>query len=243
MVNLMDELDRFVDVYNKGCTYDLDNELILRWYPKRISKKMDVGNVLELGIGHGYSIREFDKIATDHLVLEGSGEVIRSFRERNPDLQYIQIVETLFESYKSENLFDNIIMGFVLEHVEDPTTLIEQYAKFLSPEGRMFIAVPNAESMHRRLGLLAGMLEKLDVLSEFDLKLGHKRYFTLTGLREMVAKSGLSIISEEGLFLKPFTTGQIHKLCLDKKVLEAMMFLGIQYPELSAAILVEVAYG
>jgi len=71
-------------------------------------------------------------------------------------------------------------MGFVLEHVDDPSAIIAKYTGYLEQNGRMFIAVPNSQSMHRRLGYMAGLMEKIDILSSADLQLGHKRYFSCT---------------------------------------------------------------
>ena len=234
--------DDFTDAYDPEFKYELDNRLILKWYPKRVALKMLSGNLLELGIGHGYSTREFAKIASDYVVLEGSERVIELFRKNNPDLNSIDIVQTYFEEYECKKTYHNIVMGFVLEHVDNPVEIIRKYKKCLHPEGKIFIAVPNSESMHRRVGNLSGLLDDMDSLSDADRQLGHQRYFSVSKLRNIAKQCGLMVLSEEGLFLKALTTGQLESLNLGNDVFEGFMQLGINYPELSAGLLVELTH-
>ena len=91
-----------------------------------------------------------------------------------------------FEDFETEERFDAIGMGFVLEHVEDPGLILRRYQDFLAPGGQIFIAVPNAESLHRRLGNFAGMLPDMTTLSPADEAFGHRRYFTAETLRDLV---------------------------------------------------------
>jgi hypothetical protein len=104
----------------------------------------------------------------------------------------------------------------------------------------LFIAVPNAGSLHRRVGVAAGLLSDIYNLSEQDRGFGHKRYFDCQSLTKLVNDAGLKIVTTEGLFLKPITTSQIKALALPPNVLEAFMKVGVAYPELSNAIYMEV---
>ncbi|MFW9882209.1 MAG: class I SAM-dependent methyltransferase, partial [Candidatus Thorarchaeota archaeon] len=212
--------------------------LMINWYPKRVIKELKKGNILELGIGHGFSTAIFSKAAKEYTVIEGSKKVIDEFHV-NFKLQNVKIIESYFETFDSVKQYDNIIMGFILEHVDDPDLIIEKYIKYLKKDGKLFIAVPNAESLHRRIGYEANLLENIEDLSEADLLLGHKRYFTVEKLIKLVDKPGLKIVSIEGLFLKPLTTEQIINLNLSQEILNGMMKIGVNYPELSAGILME----
>jgi 2-polyprenyl-3-methyl-5-hydroxy-6-metoxy-1,4-benzoquinol methylase len=108
-------------------------------------------------------------------------------------------------------------MGFILEHVDDPEQILRQYRSFLAAGGTLFIAVPNAEVLNRRLGHLASMLDDMSALSPHDQLLGHKRYFTVCSLKELVERSGYRMHRMEGIYLKPFTTRQIISLHLEAK--------------------------
>jgi 2-polyprenyl-3-methyl-5-hydroxy-6-metoxy-1,4-benzoquinol methylase len=234
-------LDAHVSAYTGKTLYDFDNKILLNWYPQRIVTNCKGSNsVLELGLGHGYTTNIFSKSFHRHIVLEGSSAVIQNFRVAFPECR-AEIVETYFEKFATTEKFDVIVMGFILEHVEDPYKIIDRYKDFLAPKGKMFLAVPNSEGLNRRLGHLAGILEDMDNLSENDLLLGHKRYYTVTSLTAEIQRAGCKINRMEGIYLKPFTTRQIISLNLDEKIIRALCEVGVDYPELSCGILAQIS--
>lgn len=230
-------LDTHVTIYEGHNPYDFDNSIILNWYPQRIlSRTKGATSILELGLGHGFTAQIFSKHFSRHVVLEGSRSVIENFQKHFPDCQP-KIVETFFEKFDSDEKFDVIVMGFILEHVDDPVQIIAHFRKFLAPGGKMFVAVPNAEALNRRLGHSAGLLRDLQELSENDVISGHKRYYTLRTLEQDVKQGGFEIESTEGIYLKPFTTKQIMSLNFDQKIIDALCAVGVDYPELCLGIL------
>jgi len=238
---MKNKLDVHVAAYKGENLYDFDNEILLTWYPQRIVENSKGGNsILELGLGHGFTTNIFSNNFDRHVVLEGSPAVIQNFKDKFPECN-AQIVETYFEEFDTEEKFDVIVMGFILEHVDSPFEIISRYKKFLSAGGKMFLAVPNAEVLNRRLGHLAGMLEDMTTLSENDLLLGHKRYYTVSSLSAEIARAGYQIDKMEGIYLKPFTTSQIISLNLDEKVIRALCEVGVDYPELSCGIMAQIS--
>lgn len=238
---MSNKLDEHVVAYQGDNLYDFDNEILLTWYPKRVVKHAGLkGSLLELGLGHGFSTDIFSKHFSEHLVLEGSPAVISNFREVHPDCS-AKIELTYFEKYDSEQRFDVIVMGFILEHVDDPLHILRHYRHLLAPGGKMFVAVPNAEVMNRRLGNLAGMLDDMSALSENDHLLGHRRYYTIDSLAKEAAQAGYNVDRLEGIYLKPLTTGQIVSLQLDRRIITALCDLGVSYPELSCGLLAEIS--
>ena len=237
----MNNLDENVNAYKKEFEYDFDNDIMLKYYPKRIIEKLVEGSFLELGLGHGYTISEFLNKVDSYTILEGSPAVIENFSINEPDLfKKVNIIETYFENYEADQKFDNIVMGFILEHVENPDLILEKYKKFLKPKGKIFIAVPNAESLHRQIGFYAGYMKDLKKLSDADLLLGHRRYYDKNELVELAKRHNLKIKSVEGIFLKPLMTSQLQSLNLSKEIINGMLEMGKKYPELSNAILMEL---
>jgi SAM-dependent methyltransferase len=237
MTNL---LDNYVAAYERNNPFDFDNEILLNWYPRRIlSLARSRGTILELGLGHGFSTNLFSQNFERHVVLEGSPAVIGNFRKLYPECK-AELVETYFETFETQERFDLIVMGFILEHVDDPVDIMRRFRKFLKPDGQMFIAVPNAEVLNRRFGQAMGMLPDIAKLSDYDLLLGHKRYYTADSLRSDVAAAGYAVENMEGIFLKPLTSQQLQSLHLDRSVLDAMCQVGIAYPELSCGILSQI---
>ena len=104
----------------------------------------------------------------------------------------------------------------------------------------MYVTVPNSESLHRRFGVAAGLLGDINALGAGDLALGHKRLYTVQSLQELVEQAGYTPVRIEGLFLKPLTTSQLTQLKLPDSVLQAMLKVGVAYPELCAGLLMEI---
>jgi 2-polyprenyl-3-methyl-5-hydroxy-6-metoxy-1,4-benzoquinol methylase len=236
----MENLDKYISSYNAGFEYTFDNTIILNWYPRRILEKSPKSaKVLELGIGHGYSFKWFSENFESYTVIDGSPAVIQKLLKEFPETK-AQIVESYFEEFQTDEKFDVIIMGFVLEHVENPASILVKYKSFLKPNGRCFVAVPNAECLHRRIGNAAGYLDNMFTLSEADLSFGHRRLYSVETLTQEIENCGYKITNKEGIFLKPLTTSQLKELKLSENIIQGMCHLGVKYPELSAALLFEL---
>ncbi|KLN60318.1 SAM-dependent methyltransferase [Kiloniella spongiae] len=238
---MANKLDTHIEIYNGGNLYDFDNGIILKWYPERIMARCaDAKSLLELGLGHGHTANIFSENFDRYLVLDGSSAVIDNFHEKYPDCS-AEIIETYFEEFDTDEKFDVIVMGFILEHVDDPKQIITRYKQYLAPGGKLFIAVPNAAVMNRRLGVLAGLLDDVKTLSDFDHISGHQRYYTVETLASEIKNAGFKVDIMEGLYLKPLTTSQMLSLNLDDKIIAGLCTLGIDYPELSCGLLAEIS--
>lgn len=234
------KLDSHVKAYQRQSIYDFDNLLQLRWYPNRIVKRVpSAKSVLELGLGHGVTTEIFNRHFERHVVIDASAAVIENFKQLYPHCNP-EIIQTYFEEFQSDERFDVVVFGYILEHVDDPVDVLSLFKPFLKENGRIFVTVPNAEVMNRRLGNLAGMLPDMTVLSEHDNLLGHQRYYTVETLKADIHEAGYTTIDIEGIYLKPFTSQQIISLNLDERILDAMCEIGIDYPELSCGLLAEI---
>lgn len=234
-------LDIHVQAYQGQNIYDFDNQIQLKWYPERIvSFSAGAHSLLELGLGHGITADVFGRHFKRHVVIDASPAVISNFRQRYPQSQ-VEIVESYFEKFETDERFEVIVFGYILEHVDNPVQILKHFQKFLAPGGRMFVTVPNAEVLNRRLGHLAGLLPDMQELSEHDLLLGHKRYYTVASLRKDIEESGYKIKRMEGIYLKLLTTNQMVSLNLDEPIIDALCQVAIDYPELSCGIMAELA--
>ena len=230
-------LDKHVSIYERQNDYDYDNSIILNWYPKRVlEQSVNSISILELGLGHGYTAEIFAKHFNRHVILEGSSAVIENYKNLFPN-STPEIIQTYFENFETDEKFDVIVMGFVLEHVDNPLQIMLHFKNFLNPNGKLFITVPNAEALNRRLGHYAGMLTDLQLLSENDIISGHKRYYTVNSLITEIKSVGFDIEKIEGIYLKPFTTKQMLSLNFDQKIITALCTAGIDYPELTLGIM------
>lgn len=221
-----------------GATYT-ENDLMLHWYPQRITSRLDPnGSILELGLGHGFTAAHFSAFARRHVVLDGSPLVIARFRQSHPDCSSV-IIETFFEQFDTAERFDAIVMGFVLEHVDDPAAVLSHYRRFLKPNGTLFIAVPNAKSLNRRLGFELGMIDDIYALNANDLALGHQRQYCVASLRAQVERCGYRIEHIEGIYLKPLPLKVLLGLDAPAANMQAMLRVGVDFPELCVAVLLQ----
>lgn len=237
MKNDRENLDEYATAYQTSFEFDLDNRLILDLYPRLVLENLShFGSLLELGLGHGISTHAFAGKFLRHVVVEGSAKVIDQFAARYPASQ-IEVVQAFFEDFSPSEAFDVVVAGFVFEHVDKPELLMSRLRTWVRPGGVIVVAVPNAHSMHRRIGFHAGLLSDLEDLSPGDLQLGHKRLYTMDSLVKLFQGVGLPTPKVMGLFLKPFTTAQLQRLGLSENVLDAMCKVGQSLPELCCAML------
>lgn len=238
-------INQDVSVYNDGNNiYRDENRLVSNYYTKRIIELVGCRSkkCLELGLGSGATVDILSQHFDKYVVLDGDRTLIERYKKRCPDTT-AEIIETYFEDYEMPGGgYDIIVLGHILEHVNDPHQILKKYTRFLLPGGKMYIAVPNAEALNRRVGYETGLLEDICKLSENDIRLGHQRYYTLETLRrEIMAQDvGLRITREEGIYLKPLTTRQMKSLNLSNEIFEGFFKIGRNYPELCMALLVEV---
>jgi SAM-dependent methyltransferase len=174
---------------------------------KCILRRAKGGRALELGCANGVMTRELAR-RFEHLdVVEGAERYAREARAIVPPRG--QVYNCLFEEYEPTGHYDVIVMAWVLEHVVDPGCLLKRADGWLSREGEIHIFVPNAESLHRRVGLQMGMLERLDVLNDSDMAIGHRRVYTWGRLADEIEAAGLRLVGMEGILLKPLPSAMV----------------------------------
>jgi len=233
------DLDHHIAAYGSGFGYAFDNNIISAWYPDRVMSSCPrEGQLLELGIGRGVTTAAFSQHFSHHVVVDGSVAVISRFRAQFPNCR-ADVKQSYFETFDTDERFDVIVMGFVLEHVADPVALLKHVRTFLAPGGRLFIAVPNGESLHRRFGHAAGLLPDMMALGKGDLELGHQRVYSVATLNADLTAAGWTTVRREGIFMKPLTTEQVVSLDLSPDIIRGMCIVGIDYPELCCALLFE----
>jgi SAM-dependent methyltransferase len=239
-------LDALTSAYGEQFKFYDENQVMLGWYARRIIRTIGARkhrSVLSLGIGHQVLpkaiIEGLGPQLSRYAIIEGSLEIIEAFRSATAIPLNTELMHLFFEEYHPTEKFDAIEMGFILEHVNDPGAVVRQYSQCLAPAGTLFIAVPNAKSLHRLIGYEAGLLDNLYQLSPEDIQLGHQRYFDYESLCQIVLNAGLKIVNVEGILLKPLTSGQLRSLNLSAAVVEGLLKVGVSYPEIGNAIFVE----
>ena len=84
--------------------------------------------------------------------------------------------------------FDTILMIAVIEHLKDPTIILGQISKLLSPNGKLIITTPTPiGGVIHSIGAYLGLFYK-------EAMADHKRYFTLKTLTPLILDGYLVII-------------------------------------------------
>ena len=112
-------------------------------------------NILELGPAEGIMTALLAPRNERLTVVEGAATFCEDLRRKFPQ---VEVVHTLFEDFRPKEKFNNIILGHVLEHVEDPIGILRLVKTWLKPDGRVLAAVPNSRSLHRQAAVIMGLL-------------------------------------------------------------------------------------
>lgn len=205
-------------------------------YSFEIAQRYLTGStLLEMGPAEGVMTDLLVTTEMDMTVIEGSSIFCDDLRKRHPG---IEVVHTLFEEYEPTKTFDNIILGHVLEHVQDPVDILKRAQKWLTPgSGKLFAAVPNARSLHRQAAVVMNLLEAEDALNEMDIHHGHRRVFNPESFRNCFYQAGLNVDVFGGYWMKPVSNKQIEEHWTPE-MLNAFMQLGERYPDIAGEIYV-----
>jgi 2-polyprenyl-3-methyl-5-hydroxy-6-metoxy-1,4-benzoquinol methylase len=140
----------------------------------------------------------------------------------------------LFEEFETDLRFDTIVASHVLEHLVDPVLVVRRAREWLAPAGRLIVVVPNADSLHRRLGVKLGLLPATDALNEQDVGIHHRRVYRRETLEADLVAAGLEVTDRGGVFLKTLSNAQMQEF--GDAVVEGFYELGKDFPDLCSEI-------
>lgn len=192
------------------------------------------GRVLELGPAEGVMTDLLYPHFADYTVVDGADFFVEDLIKRYPKIKgYV----SLFEEFSPNCVYENIILGHVLEHVENPVEILRLCSGWLAPNGRMLSAVPNANSLHRQVAVKMGLLKSCKELNDTDIKNGHRRVYDVISFRKDFESAGLTVKNIGGYWVKPLSNAQIDATWSEEMV-KAYLEIGEIYPDIAAEIYV-----
>ena len=181
--------------------------------------------VIELGYGEGITLSRLAPRAGHYTVVEGAQSLVDLMREKHPE---VDAAHALFEAYRPQEPCDKLLALHVLEHVDEPVTLLRHLRHWLRPEGELVVVVPNRDSLHRQLAVLMGLQPALDTLSARDRVVGHQRVYDLASLEADLLDAGFEPFDRRGFFLKTLPNGMM--LDHSPALVQALNQLGDRLP-------------
>jgi 2-polyprenyl-3-methyl-5-hydroxy-6-metoxy-1,4-benzoquinol methylase len=173
--------------------------------------------VLDVGCGNGSLVFPIAALGNDVVGTDVDRASLERCRELAPT-SGVDLVWTQGGLEEISGSFDLIVCSEVLEHLADPDPLIRAMVAKLTPEGRLFITVPNGwglrevggrceHFLRRRCGLdrsirkLRSALTRIGMADERDKyrmhtsnpEQGHVQKFTREGLVRRLAAAGLEV--------------------------------------------------
>lgn len=192
-------------------------------------------SILEVGAGEGQITRFLLGKNVKLKSLEPATEFYETLKKKFSE-EPVEILNLVFEDYETDERFNYIFLVGVLEHIERPEAVLTKIRKYLKPEGKLIITVPNANSVHRHLGVIKKKIKDVYELGPLDIKVGHFRHFDLESLVGLVKKSGFSIDVKSGILIKNQPNHQMEKLTREE--LNVLYKIGKSSPEVCAELFI-----
>jgi SAM-dependent methyltransferase len=213
-------------------------DLMLRDFERFIDKD-EHSNSLEIGSFDGSMTSQILNFVDFLHIVEPSNELINVVESKFP-----KRVKTYFGTFEDVDFsikFENIFLIHTLEHLDDPIGALSKIRSLLTPAGKLFLAVPNANAISRQIGVHMGLIPSNAAVLDSESLQGHVRTYSIDTLRRDILSSGLSIEMISGVFLKALANFQLDQALesgiIGRDYIEAANSLAKIYPDFSASLI------
>lgn len=137
--------------------------------------------------------------------------------------------------------FDLINIDCVLHEVSDPVGFLRDAKECLSSSGGIRISVPNANSLHRLVGVAMGVLESPERPTKTQRRMQQNSdAYTLSTLCDLLAEVGLVVITHGAFMLKPYTHFQMQTMLdlglIDRQIVDELNHFGEMSPSIASEL-------
>ena len=116
-----------------------------RYYHKLISNSIKHDSILDVACGHGTLLKIYRYIHTD-ILGRFNKKILGIEPNPTPYLKNIPFIKSTVENVNLDNKFDIINMKDILEHLKNPSGVLEMVISLLNYEGTLVISVPDIDS-------------------------------------------------------------------------------------------------
>ena len=140
-----------------------------------IMKRIQKGSILDFGAGDGEFVLRMLDIGLDSIGVEMSKEGVTKANSKAQTLGYGDVLFELNSNFLVGKVYNNIVLSEVVEHIENPTSVLRSLSSNLAPGGLLIITVP------------AGPISK------FDSFIGHYRHYSKKSLALEIELAGFEV--------------------------------------------------
>lgn len=213
-------------------------DLMLRDFASFIANSSH-SNSLEIGSFDGSMTSQILNYVNFLHIVEPSSEMVTLVE--NKFSGKVKTYHGTLEEIKLPVKFDNIFLVHTLEHVDDPVGALVKIKSLLTPTGKLFLAVPNANALSRQIGVHMGLIPSNAAVLESESLQGHVRTYSIDTFRRDILSAGLKIDMVSGVFLKALANFQLDKALesgiITGEYIEAANSLAKVYPDFSASLI------
>lgn len=229
----------FSDNSGRKYGYTFDYDVIHPFMLRSFSPFFNEGNILELGSFKGEFTKRLLAYFSDITCVEASDIALKIAEKELPS--NVKFINSMFEEAVLPVKYDNIILTHVLEHLDDPVSVLKRVNdEWLSDKGRFFLVCPNANAPSRQIAVKMGLISHNSAVTPAEEKHGHRITYTLDTLERDAKAAGLNVVHRSGIFFKALANFQWDKLLntdiISPEYLEGCYQLGQQYPDLCSSI-------
>jgi SAM-dependent methyltransferase len=187
-------------------------------------------DVLELGCGFRPFFLSAKKY-NSYIAIEPGKDAFNAINKLCKSKKNIKAFNSTFEDWCPLNptkKVDLIILPGVLHEVGDAAQILKLCVAHLREKGTIYINVPNANSLHRKLAVAMGLYKNTSDESDRNMQLQQNYIFSFDDLQNLVKKvsANLKIVKMKSFFLKPFTHEQM-LACVSNEIIDPVVVKGL----------------
>jgi len=232
--------EEFTDNDERQYAYNFD-WTIRDFLLQRVSTYLERDSpTLEVGAYMGDMTAQILQLFSKLTVLEGSEALCEHLGKRFG--KDVALIQNTIENVVVSEKFQNIFLVHTLEHLEDPVAALKKIGSWLTENGRMVVAVPNAEALSRQIAVRMGLIESNRAVTSGEYEHGHRRTYCMDELLSDIRQSGLKVVESGGVIVKPLSNSQfdeaLEKGIISHEYVQGCDQLAREFPNLSASLFV-----
>ena len=240
----MKNIDNYWEKYSLDYSFEFTLNIYRQKHLLKILDDLKPKKILEIGGGYNPFCEKYQQFE-EYTIIEPGTAPFKSIMERFSSNTAIKIYNEFFENC-SETLiaenYDFIILNGVLHEVRDGSLFLNLIGSLMNDKTKVYINVPNANSMHRLIGVASGLIASVTEKTDRNLALEQTEIYSPSSLKDHVLSSitNSHILQMGTFFIKPFTHAQMQECVkvgiIGEKILDGLYNVSAELSDFGAEI-------